>query len=40
MLRTHLGRVFEKAGVNSQLGLAKFVGGLSLPVSAIPAKAE
>lgn len=31
-VRTHIAKVFEKTGVNSQLGLAKFVSGLSLPV--------
>ena len=30
-MRTHLAHIFEKTGVNSQMGLAKFVGGLSLP---------
>jgi DNA-binding CsgD family transcriptional regulator/PAS domain-containing protein len=31
-VRTHIAKVFEKSGVNSQLGLAKFISGLSLPV--------
>ncbi len=39
-LRTHLARIFEKTGVNSQRELAKFVGGLSLPMTAIASKAE
>ena len=38
-LRTHLARIFEKTGVNSQMGLAKFVGGLSLPIVAVSAQA-
>ncbi len=39
-LRTHLARIFEKTGVNSQRELAKFVGGLSLPVAVVAAKTE
>jgi DNA-binding CsgD family transcriptional regulator/PAS domain-containing protein len=31
-VRTHIAKIFEKTGVSSQLGLAKFVGALSLPV--------
>lgn len=39
-LRTHLARIFEKTGVNSQRELAKFVGELSLPMAAVAAKTE
>ncbi len=39
-LRTHLARIFEKTGVNSQRELAKFVGALSLPMAAVAAKTE
>jgi DNA-binding CsgD family transcriptional regulator/PAS domain-containing protein len=31
-VRTHIAKVFEKTGVNSQLELTKFISGLSLPV--------
>jgi DNA-binding CsgD family transcriptional regulator len=32
-VRTHIAKIFEKTGVNSQLGLAKFIGSLSLPLA-------
>jgi DNA-binding CsgD family transcriptional regulator/PAS domain-containing protein len=32
-VRTHIAKIFEKTGVSSQLGLAKFVGNLSLPLA-------
>ena len=35
-VRTHLARVFEKTGTNSQMALGKFIGKLSLPVLAVP----
>lgn len=35
-VRTHLAHIFEKVGVNNQMGLAKFIGGLSLPVMTAP----
>ncbi len=34
-VRTHIAKVFDKTGVNSQQGLIKFVGGLSLPLAPI-----
>ncbi len=35
-VRTHLAHIFEKAGVNNQMALAKFIGALSLPVMNAP----
>ena len=34
-MRKHLANIFAKTGVNSQLGLVRFVSGLSLPLAAV-----